>query len=71
MSYTAFKTDEGIEIRNGEDVITTVHTWPPRDPNGLDDLLKHAEISDPTRSVIRILFGVEELIDDREEMRQE
>ena len=65
MSYAAVRTDDGIEIRDGDDVIATFNTWPPRDSDGLDTLLEDANISTPQKSLFKILFGTVELHDER------
>ena len=65
MTYTPVRTDDGIEIRDNDDVVAQFNTWPPRDPDGLEDFFDDADISQPNKSVFRILFGVEELVDER------
>ena len=64
MSYKAYQTENGIEIRDGGDVVITVNSWPPRDEDKIDALFDDADISDPTRSVLHLLLGVGGLIDD-------
>lgn len=67
MSYKAHKVNGGIEIRDGDKVITTVNTWPPRDAEALEDLFDDANVSQPMKGLLRILFGVEDVINDDED----
>ena len=65
MTYQPVKTDSGIEIRDSNgDTITTVNSWPPRDRESVDKILDDANISEPTRGLLRLLFGVVELEDE-------
>ena len=66
MRYTAVRTDDGIEIRDGDDVIATFNTWPPREDDGLEQLLDDANISSPQKGLFKILFGVVDLVDERD-----
>ena len=63
----AVQTDDGIEIRDGDDVITTVATWPPRKAEALDELFEATDISTPQKELFKILFAVVELQDEREQ----
>jgi len=63
MSYQAVQTDDSIEIRDGDDVIATFNTWPPREDEGLEQLFDGANISTPQKGLFKILFGVAELED--------
>ena len=65
MSYTPVYTDDGIEIRDGDDVIATFNTWPPREEDGLETLFEDANISTPQKELFKIVFGVVELEDER------
>ena len=67
MPYEAHSVDDGIEIRDGDEVITTVNTWPPRDAEALEDLFDHANVSQAMKGLLRILFGVEDVKYDRDE----
>ena len=67
MSYEAVRTDDGIEIRDGDEVIAVSKTWPPREPDVLDILFDHANISQPTKGLLNILFAVTELEHEDEE----
>jgi len=67
MSLTPVRTDDGIDTRDGEDVIVTVNTWPPRDDQTLEDLFDEANISTPQKDLFKILFGVAELEDERDQ----
>jgi len=64
MSYEAVRTDDGIEIRDGDEVIVVSKTWPPREPDVLDILFDDANISQPTKGLLNILFGVTDLADE-------
>ena len=64
MSYQAVRTDDGIEIRDGESVIATAEAWPPRDPDTLADLFDDANVSSSTKDLLTLLFGVIELDDE-------
>jgi len=63
MSYEPVRTDDGIEIRDGDDVVATFNTWPPRENDGLDQLFEDANISTPQKQLFKILFGLVELDD--------
>ena len=65
MTYTTIRTDEGVEIRDGDDVIANFNTWPPREEEGLEQLFDEANISTPQKQLFKILFGVAELKDER------
>ena len=65
MSYQAVQTDDGIEIRDGDDVIAEFNTWPPREDEGLDQLFDDANISTPQKELFKILFAVADLHDER------
>ena len=67
MSYKAVQTDDGIEIRNGDEVITTVNTWPPRDAEAFEDLFDDANVSQPMKGLLWILFDIGDIKDDRDE----
>ena len=54
------KTGDGWEIRDGETVIVTTASWPPRDPDNLETLFEEANISTPQKELFKILFGVVE-----------
>ena len=66
MKYTPVQTDDGIEIRDGDDVIATFSTWPPRGNEGLEQLFDDANISNPQKQLFKILFGVANLEDERD-----
>ena len=66
MSYTPVKTDDGIEIRDGDEVIATFNTWPPRQSDEIENLFEDANVSQPMKGLLHILFGVAELKDERE-----
>ena len=61
MSYQAIKTDDGIEIRDGGDVVATFNTWPPRESDGVEELLDDANVGQPMKGLLCVLFGVVEL----------
>ena len=65
MTYKPVRTDDGIEIRDDDDVVATFNTWPPRDDEGLEQLFDDADISTPQKGLFKILFGVVELEDER------
>ena len=65
MSYQPVKTDDGIEIRDGAEIIATVTSCPPRDEDGLEQLFDDANISTPQKDLFKILFGVAEIEDER------
>ena len=65
MSYAAVRTDDGVEIRDGDDVIATFNSWPPREDGGLEQLFDDANISTPQKSLFKILFGTVKLHDER------
>lgn len=65
MSYKPVRTNDGIEIRDRNDVIATFNTWPPRENDALEDLFDDANISTPQKELLKILFGVVELEDER------
>ena len=68
MTYQPVKTDDGIEIRDSSgELITTVNSWPPRDREPVDKILDDAEIPESTRGILRLLFGVVELDDERDQ----
>jgi len=66
MTLTAYRTDEGIEIRDDDSVVAEFNTWPPRDADSLDDLFDEGNISTPQKELFRILFGVDKPIDERD-----
>ena len=66
----AIETDDGIEISDGEELITISKTWPPKDPEVVSDLLSHAGFDQDAQEVLKILLGRFELqsdVDNREE----
>ena len=67
MKYQAVRTDDGIEIRDEEKVVTTTDSWPPRDVDALEDLFDDANVSSPTKDVLTLLFGVGGLTDETTE----
>ena len=67
MTYQSVRTDDGIEIRDGDDVIATFNTWPPREDEGLEQLLEDANISTPQKGLFKILFGVVDLEDESDQ----
>ena len=57
--YNPVRTDDGIEIRDDDgEVIVTSKTWPPREPADLDALFDDGNISNPTKELLMLLFGV-------------
>ena len=67
MTYQPVQTDDGIEIRDGDDVIATFNTWPPREEEGLEQLLEDANISTTQKGLFKILFGVVDLEDESDQ----
>ena len=66
MTYRAIRTNKSIEIRDGDDVIATFNTWPPREDEGLEQLFEDANISTPQKDLFKILFGVVDIEDERD-----
>ena len=66
----AYRTDDGIEIRDGDEVLTKTSTWPPSDADKLDTLFNNVSISTPQKELFKILFGVVEPIDERSDSEQ-
>ena len=71
MPYTAVRTDDEIQIRDGDDIIATFDTWPPKDAEGLETLFNDANISTPQKGLFKILFGVAEVKDERSDTEAE
>ena len=67
MSYQPVRTDDGLEVRDehGNLVAGPFESVPPRDPDGVDDLFDAANISQPTRDLLKILFDIAEYQDER------
>ena len=65
--YDVKRTEDGIEIRDGDKLVTVADTWPPRDEETLDQLFNEASISQPTKGVLKVLFGVIEVKDERDQ----
>ena len=66
MSLEPVRTDDGIEYRDGNEVVVMGKTWPPRDPEVVKTLLEHANISTPDKELRMLLFGVVEPMDERD-----
>ena len=53
----AYEVDDGIEIRDGETVITTVKKWPPKHPDKLEALFDAVGVNNEQKELFIILFG--------------
>jgi len=67
MSYTAHRTDQGLEIRDkNENVVwgpSENYSWPP-DQEMAGAVIADANISEPTKSVLQLLVGNVEIQDE-------
>ena len=60
MPLKPVRTDDGIEYRDGDGVVVVGNTWPPREPEVIEELLEHANISTPDKELRMLLYGIVE-----------